>query len=269
MRKLRLMILPLFGIVLGLLLFSSPAKAEPWVKCDDQSRPRFSSQTGGSIIYTCSPATTFMDDAGANAKGPNYYNLGVTCANGSSRQNFVGVPADTDVRVDCSPIGSPVTDPDAGFATGTIATFNRRPIKATPDDVPDPAPPGGGGGGTTAGFGGDCDLPATKFGLPTWYKYLKGQTDPAGNCRLLTEFNLRSINTFLSVGLAIVELLLSIAGIVAVVFIVVAGFRYTLSRGKPDETAKAQESIINALVGLVIAILAATLVRFIAKKLST
>jgi len=45
------------------------------------------------------------------------------------------------------------------------------------------------------------------------------------------------------------------------------GFTYMTSQGDPSTTAKAQKTVINGLVGLVIAILAATIVAFLGDKL--
>jgi hypothetical protein len=58
-----------------------------------------------------------------------------------------------------------------------------------------------------------------------------------------------------------------IFGAVAFLFIVIGGFRYVISSGDPKNTAKAKNTIIYALVGLVITISADAIVNFIAGKL--
>ncbi len=115
--------------------------------------------------------------------------------------------------------------------------------------------------------GDSCKLPTSRFGVPTWYKYLEGQRDPANKCRLVMDFEVGKLMSFLSIGLALIEILLFIAGIVAIAFIIVGGFRYVLSQGNPDETAKAKDAIINAVIGVAIAIIASGLVRFISTRL--
>ncbi len=54
-----------------------------------------------------------------------------------------------------------------------------------------------------------------------------------------------------------------IAGIVAVIFIIKGGFEYLTSQGDPGKTRKATQSIIYAVVGLVIVILAAVITSFV------
>ena len=60
-----------------------------------------------------------------------------------------------------------------------------------------------------------------------------------------------------------VEILLRIAGLVAVVYVVMGGFKYMTSQGEPENLKQAQGTIINALIGLVIAMLATAVVNVI------
>lgn len=55
----------------------------------------------------------------------------------------------------------------------------------------------------------------------------------------------------------------SMAGIVAVIFIIKSGVDYMLATGDPAKTAKATRSLIYSVVGLVIVILAAVITNFI------
>ena len=73
----------------------------------------------------------------------------------------------------------------------------------------------------------------------------------------------------LLIGLAILDDLIRIATLVAVGYVIYGGFQYMTSNGDPGGTKKAQQTIINALVGLVIAILAASIVSFIGGKLGS
>src|SRR5690349_9064207 len=54
----------------------------------------------------------------------------------------------------------------------------------------------------------------------------------------------------------VVNLLLTIAGIIAVIMIVIGGIRYTTSAGDAGQTKSARDTIIYAVVGLVVAIMA-------------
>lgn len=76
-------------------------------------------------------------------------------------------------------------------------------------------------------------------------------------------------SALLLIGLAILDDLIRIAALVAVGYVIYGGFLYMTSQGSPDGTKRAQGTIINALVGLVIAILAASIVSFIGNKLGS
>lgn len=58
-----------------------------------------------------------------------------------------------------------------------------------------------------------------------------------------------------------------ILGAIAVLMIVLAGFRYILSAGDPSAAGKAKNGIVYACVGLVIAIAAEVIVQFVGSKL--
>ena len=62
---------------------------------------------------------------------------------------------------------------------------------------------------------------------------------------------------------AVVNTVLAIVGAVAVLTIVVAGFRYITSQGSPNEVTTAKNAIIYALVGLVVIIAAFAIVNFV------
>lgn len=74
-----------------------------------------------------------------------------------------------------------------------------------------------------------------------------------------------TINTFVwRVILNVVEDLLQLAGFVAVGFVIYGGFAYLTSDGASDKMASALKTIINAAVGLVVAIAAIGLVNLVA-----
>jgi hypothetical protein len=97
------------------------------------------------------------------------------------------------------------------------------------------------------------------FGLPTWYMYLPSTT-VNGVCTP----QVTSLSDIWLIVAAGIEILLRLAGIIAFGFIIFAGFSYLTSQGEPDKTAKALNALISAVVGLAIAIMAATVVGFIA-----
>lgn len=100
--------------------------------------------------------------------------------------------------------------------------------------------------------------------MPTWYMYLDSSIDDAGHCMP----TIAGINDIWLIVAAIIEILLRIAVLVAVMFIIYGGFKYITSSmtssPMPEELVRARRSIINALVGLVIAMIAAGTVQFIA-----
>jgi ABC-type Fe3+ transport system permease subunit len=102
------------------------------------------------------------------------------------------------------------------------------------------------------------------FGLPKWYKYLPGQTDP--NTGLCSP-QLGSLNDVWLIVAAIVELLLRLAALVALGFVVWGGIQYLMSQGEPDKTTKARHTIINALVGLGVAVLSTAIIGYVAGKI--
>jgi hypothetical protein len=109
------------------------------------------------------------------------------------------------------------------------------------------------------------------FGLPPWYKYLPMEIDKTGACVIGQNFQLLgngSNSGLLLIGLAIIEILLRIAGLVAFAFVVYGGALYITSQGEPQAVSKAKSTIINALIGLVIALIATGLVVFVGRTLA-
>jgi hypothetical protein len=66
----------------------------------------------------------------------------------------------------------------------------------------------------------------------------------------------------------IVNLLSAIVGIVAVIMIIVGGFRYITSGGNDTSVTAAKNTILYAVIGLVVVALAQVIVRFTLSKLS-
>lgn len=102
------------------------------------------------------------------------------------------------------------------------------------------------------------------FGLVPWWHYLPA-SDFSG-CDIKS-FNILSADGLPLILLAVVDDLLRIAGIVAVVYLLYGAILYMTSQGSPDQTQKAQSTLINALVGLGIAMAAVVLVSFLGSKL--
>jgi hypothetical protein len=108
--------------------------------------------------------------------------------------------------------------------------------------------------GLITNFAVDC---SSFLGFPTWYKYIH---DP-NNCSVI---QINGINDVWLIVAAIIEILLRIAGLFAVAFVMYGGFQYLTSQAEPDKTSKAKSTIINALIGLAIAVLASVIINFVA-----
>ena len=59
----------------------------------------------------------------------------------------------------------------------------------------------------------------------------------------------------------------AIIGALAFLFMVIAGARYTLSKGEPDNIQRAKNEMKYSAIGLIIAALAAAIVNFVLGKL--
>lgn len=64
----------------------------------------------------------------------------------------------------------------------------------------------------------------------------------------------------------IINWIIGIVGLLAVIMIIVSGFQMTVSGGNSAKVAKAKNTLIYSVVGLVIALLAYAIVNFVLKK---
>ncbi|GAC1500695.1 MAG: hypothetical protein NVS1B10_04460 [Candidatus Saccharimonadales bacterium] len=115
-------------------------------------------------------------------------------------------------------------------------------------------------------FATDSCQKADFFGLVPWYHYLKlSTTCEISHFKLLPGGGQQSDIPL--VLLAIVDDLLRIAGIVAVAFVLIGAAKYVSSEGNPEKTASAQSTIINALIGAAVSIVAVGIVSFLGSQL--
>jgi hypothetical protein len=127
-------------------------------------------------------------------------------------------------------------------------------------------------------FAASCTKP-TFLGLVPWYQYLNLSVNKTTNVCTITSFDpssdgmqlsvLGGHSPFLLIALAILDDLIRVAALVAVGYVVYGGVQYITSQGSPDQTKKAQQTIINALIGVAVAIVAAALVSFIGNRLGS
>ena len=62
------------------------------------------------------------------------------------------------------------------------------------------------------------------------------------------------------------QLVFGLAGAMAFIIIVLGGLKYVLSQGQPQETAKAKDTVLYAVIGLVVCIFAFSLVTFVIRE---
>jgi hypothetical protein len=117
-----------------------------------------------------------------------------------------------------------------------------------------------------------CDKSHGFFSLIPWYHYLPPDrfNDPDRNCGI-SKFNLFPSNDqpsdFGYVMLAVIDDLLRIAALVAIGFVIYGAIRYITSEGNSEGATQARDTITNALVGLVVALVAITFVSFLGNRL--
>lgn len=98
------------------------------------------------------------------------------------------------------------------------------------------------------------------LGFPTWYEYIK----VPGTCTP----QITGLNDVWLIVAAVIEILLRLSAILAVGFIIYGGVQFIISQGEPDKTNQARQTIVNALVGLAISVLAAAVISFIAGRVN-
>jgi hypothetical protein len=95
------------------------------------------------------------------------------------------------------------------------------------------------------------------LGFPTWYRGLVGP-----DCTIKSIGS--DVTGFIThVALNIVDIIMRLVVYVAVFFIMYGGFQFLTSQGSADGSAKARTTITNAIIGLVIAILAIGIINFV------
>lgn len=66
---------------------------------------------------------------------------------------------------------------------------------------------------------------------------------------------------------AALKIMFGLAGGIALVIVTIGGFRYVISQGNPQETTKAKNTILYALIGLVVTISAFSIVQFVIPRI--
>ena len=109
-----------------------------------------------------------------------------------------------------------------------------------------------------------CDEKGMILSLKPWYY---GQTE-GPNCTIKSPGdNPEAQRNFIwGIAITIVEDLLQIVGYIAVGFIIYGGFVFMTSSGSPEKAAAGRRVIMNAVIGLVIAMAAVALVNLVVRR---
>lgn len=127
-------------------------------------------------------------------------------------------------------------------------------------------------GSLLTGFAALCEQ-QNFFNFPTWYKYLilaeKMEINSAtGRCEIISygpdKFVVQDIGL---IALALVDIAFRIAALAAVAYIIYGGVQFVVAQGESDKTKKARQTVINAMIGLVIALISIGLVAFIGGRI--
>ena len=83
------------------------------------------------------------------------------------------------------------------------------------------------------------------------------------------QVNLPNKNRAIDSGVVsnVLHIVFGVAGAIALIVIILAGLQYVLSQGNPQSAAKAKDTILYALVGLVICLIGYGVVSFVVKGL--
>jgi hypothetical protein len=122
-----------------------------------------------------------------------------------------------------------------------------------------------------AALGDPCTLEKNRFlFLPPWWEYMSGKVDVLGQCSpsFSNAAGSFQLNDIWLIGLAVLDMLLRVAGFVAVISIIIAGFQHQFTMGDAQKAAAARRRIYNSLIGLAIALIATAAVTFIGNQLA-
>lgn len=100
---------------------------------------------------------------------------------------------------------------------------------------------------------GQCEV-GSFLGIPPWYRGLT-KTDSNGDCVVKSPDEVGGLQPFIwTIVLNGIQIALTIAGWIALFFILYGGFLFITGGGNPSQVEKGRKSILNAIIGLVIAL---------------
>ncbi len=134
----------------------------------------------------------------------------------------------------------------------SVLVLSLSTVALAAENVPAPAP-------APAAAAGTCTT--NQFlGFPTWYQYLELD----GDCNVVTQ---GKDYIPILVAMGILDIILYLAGFLSTIMIFYGGFKYLTSNGESGKITEGKNTIVGALVGLVIALIASQVVGFVAGSL--
>lgn len=93
------------------------------------------------------------------------------------------------------------------------------------------------------------------------------QTNGAGSTAICQDARQTGPNGLNKILKTVIDVMLLIVGLIAVLFVVIGGMRYVFSAGDAAAAKSAKNTIIYALIGLILAILSYGIVNFVLSRL--
>ena len=132
-----------------------------------------------------------------------------------------------------------------------------------------PAVPNGRGGDAGSGSASNgCDKEGDEFCPKNKFCYINGLCVPKPEAGI-KEGSLRGAGSIFEVITIVLKWLLTLAGVAATVFIIIGGYQYITAAGNEEMSEKGKKTLVNAVIGLVIVVLAMTMITIITNTLSS
>ncbi len=203
------------------------------------------------------PAVTSAQTATAGLSQPCDEDGGVYCTYPLSCVNNVCI--DLEAGSESGTVGQYC---DVGSGIGCITGLNCGDNNKCYDPNTQNSGSGGNGGGSSGGgsSGGKIDCPA-------------GLSDVNGICLpsnvSVPKTGIAGSSTLVELMTKVIQLLLTFAGIIAVVFLVLGGYWYMASGGNEELAEKGKKTIVNFVLGLVVIIMAYAIVTILFNTLTS
>ena len=90
----------------------------------------------------------------------------------------------------------------------------------------------------------------------------------SNNCSSLIGVRCDSTSSPVTLIIQVLNIMLGVAFMIAVLFLVIGGFRYIFSAGNEETAEKGRKTVINALIGIAIIILSFVIVQIVNKTVA-